>query len=256
VDSFLRTAILVAIEECWGGVYPRPLGQKESTMQKNRSVFWILLIVAFLLAWGGKSTADTKVHGFNIPTAESSTDPHIAVCGATSSGTIEGGVQGRLADRRMSGTDSRTYGVAYCFPTQRVSGPREVSVPDPVTEAIEVVEHKLVTFFDHDSADFSDLKAEEAIKVIVDWLRTTPSAGLVVKGHTDSTGDPDYNMALSVQRAETVKMLFVEAGVSPDRIKSVGYGETSLLVNVLGRNQENRRVEIEVFQIEEVLVQE
>jgi outer membrane protein OmpA-like peptidoglycan-associated protein len=126
-----------------------------------------------------------------------------------------------------------------------------VVVPPVIADAIEQVEHELVAYFDHDSADMNDIEATDSVGVIVGWLRTTPDAGLNILGHTDSTGDEAYNEALSFRRAEAAKALFVEQGVEPHRIKTFGFGETSLLVQIFGRERQNRRVEIEVFHIEE-----
>ena len=175
-------------------------------MMNVRPFLWIALLVTVVVAWGSEAVAQTAVHGFEIPTAASPVTPTIAICGSLASPPIEGGIQGRFADRRMSGTDSRTYGASYCIPVSS-TGPRPVNVPVPVVvpvvvppviaDAIEQVEHELVAYFDHDSADMNDLEATDAVGVIVDWLRTTPDAGLNIEGHTDSTGEEAYNEELS-----------------------------------------------------------
>jgi outer membrane protein OmpA-like peptidoglycan-associated protein len=124
-------------------------------------------------------------------------------------------------------------------------------VPIEVIEAIEVVEHKLVAHFEHDSAEFADLEALPALDVIVSWLTATPIAGVRLKGHTDSTGSAEYNLELAHRRTEAVKALFVEKGVPATRIRTEWYGEGNLLLALAGRQRDNRRVEIEVFQVVE-----
>ncbi len=48
----------------------------------------------------------------------------------------------------------------------------------------------------------------------------------VIEGHSDSSGDAEYNAVLSQQRAETVRQILVEQfGIDPRRIKAIGYGE-------------------------------
>jgi outer membrane protein OmpA-like peptidoglycan-associated protein len=118
-----------------------------------------------------------------------------------------------------------------------------------VVEAIEIIEHKLVAHFEHDSAAFDDIEALPALDVIVAWIISTPNAGLKLKGHTDSTGAPEYNLGLAHRRTEAVKALFVEKGVESDRIRTEWYGEGQPLLALLGRQRDNRRVEIEVYQI-------
>lgn len=81
-------------------------------------------------------------------------------------------------------------------------------------------------------------------KVMVQY----PETQITVQGHTDSTGDAGYNQRLSERRAEAVKDLIIQRGVSPHRISSVGYGETlPVATNATpeGRRM-NRRVEIRI----------
>jgi len=48
-----------------------------------------------------------------------------------------------------------------------------------------------------------------------------------IEGHTDNTGNPDNNLALSQSRANAVKTWLVQAGLDPDRFVSVkGFGDT------------------------------
>jgi outer membrane protein OmpA-like peptidoglycan-associated protein len=47
-----------------------------------------------------------------------------------------------------------------------------------------------------------------------------------IAGHTDEIGPPEYNSDLSQQRANAVKKYLTSKGVSTDRVKAVGYGET------------------------------
>lgn len=72
-----------------------------------------------------------------------------------------------------------------------------------------------------------------------------------VSGHSDSIGDPAYNMTLSEQRAEAVKAELAGALRGGPRIEAKGYGETKPVVpNEQGGKDDpagrakNRRVEI------------
>jgi outer membrane protein OmpA-like peptidoglycan-associated protein len=219
-------------------------------MLNVRNSYWVVLLVTALLCWGSGAVAQTGVHGYTIPTADGPRAPSIAVCGSTAN-PIEDGRQGRLADRRMTGLDSRRYTASVCLPVGGDTGPRAFSVPIEVAEAIEIVEHSLVAHFEHDSATFDDVEVLPAMDVIVSWMIVTPEAGLKLQGHTDSTGDADYNMELSHQRVEAVKSLFVKRGVVAERIRTEWFGENNLLLAVLGRQRDNRRVDIEVYQIVE-----
>ena len=68
---------------------------------------------------------------------------------------------------------------------------------------------------------------------------------LRVEGHTDNVGEDDMNMRLSQERAESVAAALVKAGLSEERVTSVGFGESRPVEDNStenGRNQ-NRRVE-------------
>lgn len=67
-------------------------------------------------------------------------------------------------------------------------------------------------------------------------------------GHTDATGDDNYNLTLSEQRAKAVALaLFRDYGVEPARLESQGFGEAKLLLPFAPEAAENRRVEIKVL---------
>ena len=53
-------------------------------------------------------------------------------------------------------------------------------------------------------------------------LKNFPDWGLRIVGHTDATGDPEANEALSVQRADAIKAALVERGVTADRLQAAG----------------------------------
>jgi len=70
---------------------------------------------------------------------------------------------------------------------------------------------------------------------------------MVIVGHTDNTGSPDYNVRLSARRAEAVKEWLVKRyGMAANKLDTMGRGSQELLV-VSGNVDEqapNRRVEV------------
>lgn len=70
-----------------------------------------------------------------------------------------------------------------------------------------------------------------------------------VVGHTDDVGDDDYNLQLSLDRAESVRNYLIGKGLDPDHIGTAGMGENSPIASnntEEGRTQ-NRRVEVFVL---------
>jgi OOP family OmpA-OmpF porin len=77
-------------------------------------------------------------------------------------------------------------------------------------------------------------------------LSNQPEARIVIKGYTDSTGPEEYNQKLSERRAQAVYDYFTSKGISGERMKTLGYGESDPVADnstVQGRAL-NRRAEI------------
>ena len=72
---------------------------------------------------------------------------------------------------------------------------------------------------------------------------------VLIEGHTDSTGPSEYNMDLSMRRAQSVANFLSNVQVSPVRFRIMGYGEDQPVASnetPEGR-QTNRRVDIAIF---------
>lgn len=79
--------------------------------------------------------------------------------------------------------------------------------------------------FEFDKADLSD-EGKAAIEAYRDQLHPELSeayAGIIV-GHTDSTGDPNYNLGLSSRRAEAVAAYLTNTGADPAKLRIIGRG--------------------------------
>ena len=81
----------------------------------------------------------------------------------------------------------------------------------------------------HFDSGRSDIKptAAAALDELVSTLKD-PSLGnccFRVEGHTDADGSPEYNLALSERRAESVRSYLKEKGVDSERLLTVAYGE-------------------------------
>ena len=83
------------------------------------------------------------------------------------------------------------------------------------------------------------------INNIVEMMKEHPELKFSIEGHTDSDGDNEFNQKLSEDRAMTVKNKLVERGISPERLGSKGFGETTPVDqnNTAEGKANNRRVE-------------
>jgi outer membrane protein OmpA-like peptidoglycan-associated protein len=94
----------------------------------------------------------------------------------------------------------------------------------PIEKGAKVVLNNI--FFDTGKATLSPDSRLELVKC-VDLMKSNPSMIIEVGGHTDNVGDDALNMKLSGERAKSVREYLVGSGITPNRIQSKGYGESS-----------------------------
>jgi len=68
---------------------------------------------------------------------------------------------------------------------------------------------------------------------------------IVINGHTDAVGGPEYNQALSERRAEAARQYLITHGIDGNRLIAKGYGKTELLLPTDPTNELNRRVQFQ-----------
>ncbi|HUA76632.1 MAG TPA: OmpA family protein [Acetobacteraceae bacterium] len=117
--------------------------------------------------------------------------------------------------------------------------------PAPVAAPAPAPARTYLVFFDWDRYDLTD-RAKEIIAEAAQNSTKVQYTKIQVNGYTDTSGTPQYNMGLSIRRAESVKAQLITDGVPANAIAIMGYGETHLLVPTGPgvREPQNRRVEI------------
>ena len=102
-----------------------------------------------------------------------------------------------------------------------------------------------LVFFDWDKSNLTP-QAMATISQAAAAYKATSSARISNVGNTDTSGSTDYNMALSIRRADAVKSALIQNGVPAVAIDSAGRGQTNLLVPTADgvREPQNRRVEL------------
>ncbi|MBI6120382.1 OmpA family protein [Salegentibacter maritimus] len=126
--------------------------------------------------------------------------------------------------------------------------------PEPDVEVIsELNEYSKTVLFDLNKATIRD-DSEEALQSIADIMNEYPNTIFHIEGHTDSTGNADYNEKLSRERAASVEAWLEENGVESSRLTSEGYGESRPIAtnSTAAGRQDNRRVEISLDKNKEV----
>lgn len=87
------------------------------------------------------------------------------------------------------------------------------------------------------------------INKIYQLMLKQPDLNFSVEGHTDSDGGDDSNMTLSIARGKTVMDQLITMGISAERLKSTGFGESKPIDNnaTPEGKANNRRVEFVKF---------
>jgi OOP family OmpA-OmpF porin len=130
-------------------------------------------------------------------------------------------------------------GVTLDAPVEVIEG-----APTGLVGAIVIPEAALFAF---DKAELTE-EGKKAIETYRKELRPEIAeayAGIII-GHTDSTGNAEYNLGLSKRRAQAVSDYLVSTGVDAGKLREVGRGEEAPIASndtPEGRTQ-NRRVEI------------
>ena len=113
--------------------------------------------------------------------------------------------------------------------------------PPPMTAA----PNEYIVLFDFDKSNIN--KAGQAVlnQVLADAAKAG-GVKISATGHADRSGSEDYNMALSLRRADSVREALIAGGVSADAITVAGRGESEPAVPTADgvKEQANRRVVI------------
>jgi len=118
-----------------------------------------------------------------------------------------------------------------------------------IKEVLKFVEVEKFVFpqvaFRFDSAKLTDLGKGRAY-LAAKALKEKKDIVVVIEGHTDNVGTEDYNTALGLRRAESVKKELESLGVAPDRVSVASVGETNPLIpqETSWAHAVNRRVEM------------
>src|SRR5438105_439464 len=97
-------------------------------------------------------------------------------------------------------------------------------------------------YFALDSAQIGD-DQKPALQKDTDWMKRFGTTKVMVEGHADSRGTPEYNLALGERRASAVRAYLVNLGVGAERITLVSKGKEAPVCSEENEDcwQKNRR---------------
>jgi peptidoglycan-associated lipoprotein len=91
-------------------------------------------------------------------------------------------------------------------------------------EKYDELRQQQTIYFDYDKSTVSSEFAE-LLEAHADYLIKNPAGKVMVEGHSDERGTPEYNIALGERRAKAIVQYLQSLGVTADQMTTVSYGE-------------------------------
>ncbi|CAH0533005.1 Peptidoglycan-associated lipoprotein [Vibrio stylophorae] len=111
-----------------------------------------------------------------------------------------------------------------------VDTPKTEIVQQPTKqELIEQLSQTNTVFFAFDNAEIQPEYAN-MLAAHADFLKAYPDVNVIIEGHADERGTPEYNVALGERRAKAVVAYLQSLGVPSAQLSIVSYGELKPLV--------------------------
>jgi outer membrane protein OmpA-like peptidoglycan-associated protein len=128
-------------------------------------------------------------------------------------GAVVGGGAGAIIGRDM---DKQAEQIKNDIPGAKV---------ERVDEGIKVEFNEKILFA-FSKSDLGD-SAKDNLNKLVAILNKYPNTNIEIQGHTDSRGTDEYNMALSLRRANAVRDYLASQGIAGTRMTTRGFGESA-----------------------------
>jgi len=102
-------------------------------------------------------------------------------------------------------------------------------------------------FYDYDAYEIRP-DAQPIISKDAAFLNQHPGVKVVIGGYCDERGSTEYNLSLGENRANAAKQALVNAGLSPDRLRTVSYGKEKQFCTEHTEEcwQQNRRAQFSI----------
>ena len=118
-------------------------------------------------------------------------------------------------------------------------------------------ENKIHVLFANDSSEIPENYMQN-INKMSEFLVKYPKTHIELKGYASPVGNAAYNIALSKRRANAIRQALINHGISPSRIKTMGFGDSDPIAayDIEESNTLSRRVVAQVVGSQENVVRE
>jgi peptidoglycan-associated lipoprotein len=105
----------------------------------------------------------------------------------------------------------------------------EQRAEEELRQKYEALRQEQVIYFDFDKATVES-KYAELLRAHAEFLVQNPSVKVLIEGHADERGTPEYNIALGEHRGQAVEKYLQSLGVSASQMSVVSYGEEKPMI--------------------------
>jgi outer membrane protein OmpA-like peptidoglycan-associated protein len=104
---------------------------------------------------------------------------------------------------------------------------QQKALADSLQKLRESMPEKILIYFEFDDARFKPLEGiETTLAEYKTWLAKYPASRILITGHTDLVGTPEYNTDLGMERAIAVGKYLESLGIQHELIITESRGET------------------------------
>jgi len=125
---------------------------------------------------------------------------------------------------------------------QVTAAQRAADIEEKKRQELAKLRSEHIIYFDFDVSNVSDQFAA-ILDAHAKFLNANSDVKVLVEGHADERGTPEYNIALGERRAKAVATYLENMGVSANQLNVVSYGEEKPMVKDRSENAfaKNRR---------------
>lgn len=105
----------------------------------------------------------------------------------------------------------------------------EQQAEEQLRQKYEALRQEQIIYFDFDKATVQG-KYADLLRAHAEFLVKNPSVKVLIEGHADERGTPEYNIALGEHRGQAVEKYLQSLGVSASQMSVVSYGEEKPMV--------------------------
>ncbi|ALO35210.1 peptidoglycan-associated lipoprotein [Colwellia sp. MT41] len=119
---------------------------------------------------------------------------------------------------------------------------RAAEIEEQKRQELETLRAEHIVYFDFDVSNVNE-KFSEILDAHAKFLTANSEIKILVEGHADQRGTPEYNIALGERRAKSVVTYLENMGVAASQITVVSYGEEKPMIKDRSENAfaKNRR---------------